>query len=100
MLSERLVIEFHPRSNSGQPAPRTTPDDNASSIQRRLIEGTSACMDKTITGMERRALAQKRRVIDWSSGWGADASERLGISGSSAIPHLGQTPGPCCRTCG
>jgi hypothetical protein len=46
---------------------------------------------------ERKPI-QKRRVKSTSSGFGP--ASPVAISGSSAMPQIGQFPGPTCRTCG
>lgn len=56
-------------------------------------------MARTITGRDKAALTQKRTLMSLSSepsSFGA----RSGVSGSKAIPHLGQEPGPFCRISG
>ena len=45
----------------------------------------------TSTGMVRRTLIQKRRVIETSSGFSSSAT--IVVRGSSAIPQIGHEPG-------
>ena len=55
-------------------------------------------MASTATTIVNGKVHQKRRRKSTSSG--LSPSSRLGISGSSAMPHLGQAPGWSWRTSG
>ena len=50
------------------------------------------------TGTVSARLTQKRRFMSMSSGFGP--SSAVTSSGSRAIPHFGQAPGPFCLTSG
>ncbi len=50
------------------------------------------------TGSVRRALHRKRRDMSSSSGFGA--SSAVTVIGSSAMPQIGQEPGPSWTTSG
>ncbi len=51
-----------------------------------------------ITGMDSARPIQKRRDMSASSGLGAVSA--VITSGSSAMPQIGQVPGPCWRISG
>ncbi len=55
-------------------------------------------MSSAITGTDSASPTQSRRVMSSSSGLGS--LRALGISGSSAMPQIGQEPGACCRISG
>ena len=55
-------------------------------------------MPITNSGTLSAALTANRRVMSASSSGGA--SDAVATSGSSAIPHSGQLPGPSWRTAG
>ena len=48
-------------------------------------------MASTITTTENGSVHQKRRVKSTSSGFSSSSS--VGITGSSVMPHFGQSPG-------
>ena len=80
-------MDCQPRTKNGQPPHRTTGLVSRS----RTIGGTGQRMDARI-GAVRTAEVQKRRDMSFSSWSGASSS--VATTGSSAIPHLGQVPGP------
>jgi len=55
-------------------------------------------MAMTVTTMVSGSVHQKRRRKSVSSGF--SSSSRLGSTGSSVMPHLGQLPGWSCRISG
>jgi hypothetical protein len=77
---------------------------SASWIHGDAVGGTkwtpssSATIETPSSGTVNIPATQVRRVKSTSSGFGPSSSE--GSSGSSAIPHIGQVPGPSCRICG
>jgi hypothetical protein len=102
MFGLRLTSDCHQRSKNGQPAHQTTGAASTSSThgctpgsvhcQRMLNIASSVTI--TVSG----SVHQKRRRKSTYSGFGPSSSE--GISGSSAMPQIGQLPGAGCRTCG
>ena len=105
MLRLRFCTDCQPRTKNGQPAHSTTGDASTNWIQFDSIGSTkpwppTMCppISSTTTGAASRAPIQNRRVMSASSGLGA--SSRLMTSGSSAMPQIGQVPGPSCRTSG
>ncbi len=102
MFGLRLMTDCTPRTKNGQPAHSTTGSDKASSIQLcvamsnqpRSWPNMASTVSTTVSGK----VHQKRREKSRSSG--LSSSSRLGISGSSAMPHFGQSPGRSCRTSG
>ena len=98
MLRWRVRSEVQPRSKNGLPPHSTIGAVSASWIHgdaSALTNWTpisSAIIDITRTGTTRTAETQNRRVKSTSSGLGASSSE--GSSGSSAMPQIGQVPGP------
>ena len=102
MFGLRLMTDCAPRTKNGQPAHSTTGSDRASSIQLWVAMPNQPKrwpnIASTVTATVSGSVDQKRRVKLRSSG--LSSSSRLGISGSSAMPHLGQSPGWSCRTSG
>src|SRR6202047_5465917 len=103
MLRWRVIKEFQPRTKNGAPAHSTTGVDNANEIQFDHEGGTS-CRPRWLpisvanTGRVSTSAIQNRLVMSINSGSGASSSETC--SGSSAMPQIGQLPGPTCRTSG
>ena len=102
-----VTIERQPRLKNGRPAHSTTGVDSINCIQRdespitKLLwstEGTICAIARKKTGMVKTSPNQKRRVMSVSSGFSPSSAET--VCGSSAIPHLGQSPGPSCSTSG
>jgi len=96
-----------PRWKNGHPAHSTTGVASANWTQVDVAGGTASCrprpgmwlpISRMNTGRVNASPIQKRRVMSASSwlGWAsADAS-----TGSSAMPQIGQLPGPTWRICG
>ena len=104
MLRLRVTSECQPRTKNGQPAQSTTGVANSSWTQLEAA-GDSACrfsmcppISSPNTGTVRTSAIQKRRVMSASSGSGPASVDA--ISGSSAMPQIGQWPGPGWRICG
>jgi hypothetical protein len=104
MLRLRLLSEAPPRSKNGQPPHRTTGVASASCTHTEFLidshcqPNNSAPIARARRGTERTALIHKRRLMSTSSGLGPSSS--VDISGSSAMPQIGQLPGPIWRICG
>src|SRR4051812_41275110 len=67
-------------------------------ISSRCQPSSSVPIASTSSGADSTELAQKRRLMLASSGFGPSSS--VGSIGSSAIPQIGQLPGPGRRICG
>ena len=103
MFGLRVRIEEAHRSKNGHAPQRTTGSERTSWIQLRVDAGTfgnSRCPSIAMTTISAvsGSVHQNRRRKSTSSGF--SSSSATGISGSSAIPHFGHTPGPTCRTSG
>ena len=107
MLRLRLTTEAQPRRKNGAPAHSTTGVAKASwipfvarspSIWCRPSQGRWPPMSSRNTGAVSTSPIQKRRVMSASSGSGPIAA--AGSSGSSAMPQIGQAPGPSRRISG
>ena len=103
MLGLRCTTDCQPRTKNGAPAHSTMGSVSTSSTPLCVAMPTqpSRCpaMASVVTTMVSGSVHQKRREKSRSSGLSSAAS-RLGSTGSSAMPHLGQWPEPLCRTCG
>ncbi len=104
MLRLRFRTDCTPRTNSGHPPHSTTGVANPSSIHIRAcvrdargFPGRYIPIATTTSGTLRIRLAQNRRDMLRSSAFPASSS---GCMGSSAIPQMGQSPGPSRMTCG
>ena len=105
-LRLRATRESHARSKNGHPPQSTTGADSTSWMHRLVlgpIPATSAGASispeaRANTGAVRARLTQNRRAMSTSSALGP--SSALISSGSRAIPHFGQAPGPLWRTSG
>src|SRR3954451_5432703 len=104
MLRLRLATDCGPRTKNGQPAHSTTGVGKASCTQ---LDGDAASgcqpnrcppISSATTGSVSSTPIQNRRVMSMSSGFGPVSA--VGVSGSSAMPQIGQEPGPSCRTSG
>src|SRR5262245_19334167 len=93
--------DCHMRSKKGHPHQNTTGVASTSPIQftvdapSRWLTAASVSMAPIVTrttGAPRTTPIQKRRVMSTSSGSGL--SVRSGTRGSSAMPQIGQAPGP------
>src|SRR5580704_4921124 len=101
MLRLRVTIDRQPRSKKGHAPHRTTGAARMNSIHCTVL-GESTCMrgmpgsmsaiPRISTGSVSAAQTQKRRDISASSGLGGSAE--VTVRGSSAIPQIGQAPGP------
>src|SRR5579862_8308255 len=104
MLRWRFTSDAQPRTKSGQPHQSTAGVANASSAHsmgRRDPACTPGATDQAIstpdipsttTGAASATLIQNRRVIETSSGF--TSSSIVTVRGSSAMPQIGQEPGP------
>src|SRR5260221_662924 len=101
MLRLRLTIDCQPRTNSGAPAQTTTGVASAISSHGIIDAGiarSTRCpeimCDISRAGSELASatLIQTRRVMSASTG--AASSSAVLTRGSSAIPQIGQLPGP------
>ena len=107
MLRLRLTIDCQPRTKNGQPPHSTTgaasvswPHSRAVALRRSTVaEAIISAMARPRSGSVRIPLIQNRRVMSTSSTLGPSSSID-GASGSSAMPHFGQNPGPFWRTSG
>ena len=101
MLRLRLTTEAQARWKNGQPAHSTTgvASTNCSQVDRR--GDTRSCrpsagmcppISRTNTGRASARPIQKRRVMSISSRFGPASA--VTSSGSSAMPQIGQLPGP------
>ena len=105
MLSERRATDCAPRTKNGQPAHSTTGVASTSSSQSFMPCGSSASMPNRCPpmsiariGTASAAATHRRRVMPKSSSFGP--SSRLASAGSSAMPQIGQLPGPTWRISG
>ena len=99
--------DAQPRWKNGQPAHRTTGVARANWTQVDVAGGTRPCkpspgmwlpISRMNTGRVSARPIQKRRVISASSSFGWASADTC--TGSSAMPQIGQLPGPAWRTCG
>jgi hypothetical protein len=102
MLGLRWRIESTQRMKNGQPAHSTTGVAMASS-SHDIVAGASGMkrcppIAMTTPTALSGSVDQNRRVKFSSSGFLSSSS--VGISGSSAIPQIGQFPGAGRRICG
>ena len=105
IFSRRVRSDVQPRSKKGQPHQRTTGVAKANWIQFDIWPGMNMwrlarCppISRAKTGRVRTRPTQKRLVKSISS-WLGGASA-VTVSGSSAMPQIGQEPGPSCRISG
>ena len=107
MLRLRDTSDCQPRTKNGHAAHSTTGVENRNCIHADVAGATSACsespgtcspMARTNTGKVSTSPIQKRLVMSMSSTFGP--SSPVVTSGSSAMPHFGQGPGPTWRTSG
>jgi hypothetical protein len=107
MLGLRLTKEAQQRWKNGNAAHSTTGVASASSIHWVTDFGshsptgrpTSGPMAMMNSGIVKMALTQRRRVKSTSSGFGPSSAAGTPI-GSSAMPQIGQVPGPSCTISG
>ena len=102
ILGWRLRSESHQRWKNGRPDHSTTGEANANSSQGRAAPSrpSKAPPDIAMTNTSKvsGSVRQKRRRKSSSSG--LCCSSAVGMTGSSAMPHFGQVPGPTCSTSG
>src|SRR5680860_1453463 len=106
MLSFMVRTEVHPRWKNGQPAHRTTGVARTSWTQVEAVAEMTRCnagnrsppIPRMRTGMVSATPTQNRRVMSLSSALGPVSAGTM--TGSSAIPQIGQEPGPGCRISG
>ena len=99
--------DFAPRTRKGHPDQRMTGTPRISSVQSasrspthsRTGNPTIGPMVKTSSGAVRTAPTTKRRRKSTSSGLGPSSPAGMPF-GSSAIPQIGQSPGPTCSISG
>src|SRR4029077_3891198 len=101
MFVERFTIEAQPRWKNGHPPHKTTGVAKISSIQgsqpfgkmcRPGTPGSMSDMAIASKGAVGARLTQKRRVMSRNSGF--SSSWAVAVRGSSAMPQMGQLPGP------
>ena len=106
MLRRQVRMDRTARTKNGQPAQRTTGVARSNSIHG-WISGESGppcppvampVITRISSGSDSAAATQKRRVMSRNSG--LSATSAVGISGSSAMPQIGQSPGLSARTSG
>src|SRR4051812_10227724 len=106
MLRCRLSNDFQPLTRNGQPAQSTTGVVNANWIQREASPeshagafGNRCDIARINTGNVRAAPIQRRRVRSFNSEASSVVPAEI-VFGSSAIPQIGQSPGPVCSISG
>ncbi|MCY1545276.1 hypothetical protein D9M68_812110 [compost metagenome] len=96
MFGLRLRIDATPRTKNGQPAHRVTGVARINSTQFCVAPCSNcswwAVIANTVTMTVRGNVHQKRREKSLSSGFSSSSSS--GITGSKAMPQMGQLPGP------
>src|ERR1017187_5308866 len=106
MLRLRCTMDCQPLTKKGNPHQRTTGVASANSIHAQAlaesrccigIEGRKAEIISASMGVASATLIQNRLVILTSSGLESSA---VTSRGSSAIPQIGQEPGPSRTICG
>ena len=108
MFHWRVTIEVQPRSKNGAPAQSTTGVARISSSHSRprkekmpvadAAGRSEPTMATSRSGTVAATLNQKRLVMETNSSLGASSAETA--RGSSAIPQMGQFPGPGATTSG
>ena len=105
MLRLRVLSDCQPRTKKGQPPHSTTGVASTNCSQFDISCPSSMCrlvrwppISSAITGTASTSPIQNRRVMSTSSGFGPLSAET--VSGSSAMPQIGQLPGPTWRICG
>jgi hypothetical protein len=95
MLRLRFRTDCAPRTKNGQPPQRTTGVASAASIHgwaAKPWEKNIAPIARMKTGRVRTSETRKRRRRSTSSGFSWSSSDT--VLGSSAMPQIGQLPGP------
>jgi hypothetical protein len=102
MFGLRLMTDCAPRTKNGLPAHRMTGAEIKSSAQLSSagVRPSTRCppIVNATTTIVSGSVHQKRREKSRSSGFSSSSS--VGISGSSAMPQIGQLPGVGWRICG
>ncbi len=106
MFGDHGFSERQPRAKNGAPPHSTTTLDNSASAQPATpFHGAGSCqpnrcgpIESRNTGTVSANSVQKRSVSARNSP--PSSSSSVGIIGSSAMPHFGQSPGPACCTSG
>src|SRR5690606_5899940 len=102
MLGLRFTTDCQPRTKNGCPAHSTTGTDSTSSIHVCVVmlnqPNCGPNIASTVTMRVNGKVHQNLREKSFNSG--LSSSSRLGINGSSAMPHFGQVPGWSCRISG
>jgi hypothetical protein len=105
MLRLRFFTEATARVKNGQPAHRTTgvPSNNCTQFEvccamRWWMSKRCPPISSANTGTVSAVPIQKRLVMSRSSG--LSPCSAVASTGSSAMPQMGQLPGPIWRTCG
>src|SRR5580704_10456403 len=91
MFRLRWTIEAQPRSKKGHPPHSTTGVASANSTHPNIGPGLRPENMMASSGTVSAAPIHRRRVILFSSGL---VSPAVTVSGSSAMPQMGQAPGP------
>ena len=107
MLSLRVTKDRQPRCRNGHPHQNTTGVASTSSAQRAArapIQASTGSpsigpMAMTSSGTVSAAPTTKRRRKSTSSGFGPSWTSGTPF-GSSAMPQIGQVPGPTCSISG
>ena len=101
MLRWRFTNDSHPRTKNGHPPHKTTgvvstnwiQYDSSTEISSGTMPGTiSAPMASISNGRAKATLTQKRRDMSVNSALSSGLA--TGVIGSSAMPQIGQLPGP------
>ena len=87
-----------PTARPASPAPARSSRRAVAPHQSRNRRPTSSPIDRTRIGTLSTAETINRRVKSTSSGFGPSSSDAT--TGSSAMPQIGQAPGPSCTICG
>ena len=103
MFGLRFATDAHARWKNGQPAQSTTGVAKANCTQIASLAGSNGeprwlAISSTNTGTASARPTQNRRVMSRNSWLGAASADTS--TGSSAMPQIGQLPGPICRTSG
>src|SRR3972149_1055728 len=108
MFQRQRRMDCQPRWKNGRPPQSTTGVASASSTQARTLEDilrmtapapSIPAMPANSSGTVSAAQTQNRRVIDSSAAFGNSTAPET-TRGSSAMPQIGQSPGPRWTICG
>ncbi len=103
MLGLAVRIEAMQRTKKGHAPHSTTGVASTSCAQLRTVAGMAGTSDaphiaRTRVAADSGSVHQKRRRKSTSSGFSSGSA--VGITGSSAMPQMGQLPGASRRICG